>query len=276
MHKHYLTHKYTEADVDDRLAHFWMPDKQDSCPFGHFHAHEYNQILVFITGGGNHNINFTNHTIEHHSIHLLAANDLHLLEPSGAFTGFAIAYKDQLLQQLQAIHPGLDFCHIFSSSAIWNLCDKQAAEFNFIFREIYSNSHQPAYLLQVIGTFIIKLASMIHSKPHAGKIADPIVPQLIKLVDQHFKTRMSVRDYAGLLNLTPRTLQNRFKKASSITIHKLLQQRRLKEAKTLLDTSQMNVGEISTELGFKEPAHFSNWFKKLANCVPLAYKYRNA
>jgi len=275
MNKSYPSYKYSIDDVHNEIARFVPLDNPDSYPFDNFHAHEYNEILVFRVGGGQHNINFKNYPIQNNSIHLLASHDLHWIERSMSSSGFAIMYKDQFLQKLQIVNPCFDYYSRFSHSTVIKLNEDQAQDFEFIFREMLLNQDQPKYMLLLIGAFISKIAYLQPFETLSKKIYDPIVPELVKLIDQHFKTQKTINFYAAELNLTNRTLQNRFKKASATSLTKLLQDRILKEAKKLLCGGSMNVSDISFELGFKDPAHFSHWFKKYAHCLPLEYKYEN-
>lgn len=274
MKSQYPTYKYTSNDVQNQLARFVKLDNTNSYPFDNFHAHEYNEIMVFVNGGGKHNINFTNYKIENNSIHLLAANDLHWVERSMTSSGFAIVYKDQYLHKLQILNPNFDFHNIFSNSKVINLNENETKDFQFLFNEIVNNNTPSAYLLQIIGALIIKIASLENKVP-TYKIYDPIVAEVIKLVESNYKTKMTLTGYAQALNLELRTLQNRFNKATSTTITELIQQRILKEAKKLLCTESKSVGEIADELGFKETAHFTNWFKKKTKYNPSEYKYEN-
>lgn len=273
MNTTYPTYKYTEDDAKNQLARFVRLDNHDSYPFDTLHAHEYSEILVFTKGGGNHNINFKNNKVATHSIHLLAAHDLHWLERSRTSTGFAIVYKEQLLHKLQMVNPDLDFYEIFNHSRIINLTEKEAQHFSFIFKELLDNDTPNAYQLQIIGAFLTKIALLRHPIIATEKIYDPLIPQIIKLLEHHFKTKKTGAEYADLLNISTRTLHNRIKKASGLTLSHLLQDRILKEAKKLLVISQMNVGEIACELGFNETSHFTHWFKKHTGFLPTEYKY---
>ncbi|RYD97192.1 MAG: AraC family transcriptional regulator [Sphingobacteriales bacterium] len=272
-HKAYPTYAYPSGEVLNPAARLCCFDNPCICPYDHFHTHEYNKILVFKDGGGNHHINFRNHQIAGNSIHLLAAHDLHWLERTQQAAGFAILYKDQLVQKLQLLNPDLDCCNMFRYSRVINLDAERANDFEFIFRELLSNQGNSTYLLQVIATFLIKIAHLERNIAPEHKTFDTVVAAATELVDQYFKTKKTIDFYAAALNLTPRTLQNRLKKASITSLNELLQQRVLKEAKKLLCTGEMSIGAIATELGFKETAHFSNWFHKQAHCCPMAYKH---
>lgn len=270
MHEAYPTFQYPSGEIPNPPARLLCFDNSCFCPHDHLHTHEYNKIFVFRNGNGNHNINFKNYKITSNSIHLLAACDPHRLE--GEATGFAIAYKDQFIQKLQALNPHFDCCSMFSQSGVVNLAAERVDDFEFIFRELLSNQSNTTYLLQVIATFLTKIALLDQPVKPGHKIFDTVVAEVTELVDRHFKTRKTIGFYAGALNLTVRTLQNRLKKASLTSLNDLLQRRTLKEAKKLLCTGAMSIGAIATELGFKETAHFSNWFHKHAHCCPMAYK----
>jgi len=275
MVSQYPTYKYTDYDAKNQLARFERLDHPNGYPFDNFHAHEYNEILVFTKGGGTHNINFKNYEIRDNSIHLLAANDLHWAERSMDSTGFAIIYKDQFLHKLQMVNPDIDFHNIFSNSKVINLTQEEANSFEFIFREMLENKTQSAYMLQVIGTFIAKITTLNYQTSTTEKIYDPLIAKVLGLIEKHYKSRMTITEYAAMLHIAPRTLQNRIKKVSGMTLNELQQERILKEAKRLLCTSQMNVKEIAGELGFNETAHFTHWFKKKTEYLPTEYKYGN-
>lgn len=273
MTTEYPTYAYTEDDARNLLARWVRLDNPDSYPFDHFHAHEYNEMLVFIQGGGHHNINFKQHQVKDNSIHLLAARDLHWLERSMHSRGFAIVYKDQFLHKLQMVHPDIDFHALCAHSRIINLDEAQVQQFQFIFGELMSGQNASAYLLQIIGALITKVAALDHREIAAEKIYDPLITTLIRLLEKHYKTLKTASEYAALLHLSTRTLHNRIRKASGMSLNELLQERVLKEAKKLLVTSAMNVGEIALELGFHETAHFTHWFKKQTGYLPSEYKY---
>lgn len=275
MQKAYPTYPYPSGEPLPPAARLCCFDTPCICPYDHFHTHDYNKILVFKDGGGSHHINFRNHQITSNSIHLLAAHDLHWLERSRQATGFAILYKEQFVQKLQVLNPDFDCYSIFRYSRVINLDAERATDFGFIFRELLSNQNNPTYLRQVIATFLTKIAHLEHNSAPEYKTFDTVVSAVTELVDKHFKTKKTIDFYAAALNLTARTLQNRLKKASLGSLNELLQQRILKEAKKLLCTEEMSIGAIATELGFKETAHFSNWFHKQAHCCPMAYKLGN-
>src|SRR5690606_20693124 len=198
----YPVYKYTDEDAKKKLARFVRLDNPDSYPFDNFHAHEYNEILVFTNGGGNHNINFKNYKVENNAIHLLAAQDLHWLERSMNSKGFAIVYKEQFLHKLQMVNPGIDFHDAFNYSRVINLEKDEAKNFKFIFNEMLANHQPSAYQLQIIGAFITKIATLNYNENKTEKIFEPLIPKALQLIDRNFKTHKTIAQYARLLHVS--------------------------------------------------------------------------
>lgn len=271
MNALYPIYQYSESDAQNEWARVVRLDNLEGYPFDHFHAHAYNEIMVFIKGGGRHNINFIDHPVVDNAIHLLAAHDLHWLERARSSAGFAIVYKDQLLHKLQMVHPEIPFPTIFGSSQILNLSDEDAAACSFLFQEILAHATPSAYMLQIISAFMTKIALLQSPTSIAPRVYDPIIATILKLITLHYKEKKPLAFYASQLHLSPKTLQNRIKKATASTLNALVQDYRLKEAKKLLCTTDGSIFEIALELGFNETAHFTHWFKKATSILPHDY-----
>jgi AraC family transcriptional activator of pobA len=95
------------------------------------------------------------------------------------------------------------------------------------------------------------------------------------LVEQHFKEKHQVADYADLLFKSPKTLSNFFKKNNVNSPLKVINGRIVAEAKRLLLYSDKSAEEIAYELGYNEPSHFSKFFKTQAGVSPLAFRKQN-
>lgn len=101
-----------------------------------------------------------------------------------------------------------------------------------------------------------------------------IIRKFNLLVEEHFRTEHSVSYYAQLLNKSPKTLSNLFALFNQKTPIQIIQERIIIEAKRLLRFTDKSPKQITFELGFEDPAYFSNFFKKHTNATPL--EFRNA
>jgi len=91
-------------------------------------------------------------------------------------------------------------------------------------------------------------------------------------VEQHFKTRHTVSDYSDLLNKSPKTISNIFSKIGFKSPLRYIQERRMLEARRLLHYSDMQIKQISYELGFTDVQTFSRFFKKQEGTYPSNFR----
>ncbi len=88
---------------------------------------------------------------------------------------------------------------------------------------------------------------------------------------QQFSLR-SAKDFADKLNVHTNHLNRAIKIATGKTTTSHIAERLTIEAIALLKHTNWNISEISYSLGFEEPSHFNNFFKKHTSLTPGAYR----
>lgn len=88
---------------------------------------------------------------------------------------------------------------------------------------------------------------------------------------QRFKLR-SANDFAQQLSVHVNHLNRSIRETTGRTTTDHIAERLASEAKALLKHTDWNIAEISYSLGFEEPAHFNNFFKKQTQLTPSAYR----
>jgi len=118
--------------------------------------------------------------------------------------------------------------------------------------------------------------------PHPEKNAARRISVLfLELLERQFpiedhRQRLSLRsaaDYADRLSVHVNHLNKALKETSGKTTTHIIAGRVAQEAKILLKNTDWNVAEIAYCLGFDEPTHFNNFFRKQLNTSPT--KFRN-
>lgn len=106
-----------------------------------------------------------------------------------------------------------------------------------------------------------------------------ILIRLEKLLDDYFISDMPAKDgvlsvqyCADKLCLSANYLSDLLKKETGLSALKHIQQKTIEVAKEKISHKSKTISEISYELGFPYPQHFSRWFKKVAGCTPNEYK----
>lgn len=95
-----------------------------------------------------------------------------------------------------------------------------------------------------------------------------------KLVNEQFTTHKTVQWYADQLGLSPEHLNVVCKQVASTMALKIIHQRIILEAKRMLTYTQLTIEQVSVSLGFKDPAYFSRFFKRLVGLAPRQYTER--
>ena len=99
-----------------------------------------------------------------------------------------------------------------------------------------------------------------------------IIREYNYLVETHFKKNHSVSDYADMLNKSPKTLANLFKKAGNRTPLYYIKHRIMLEARRLLTYTDKTISEIGYELGFTDVQVFSRFFKNIEHISPSEFR----
>ncbi|WP_407430154.1 helix-turn-helix domain-containing protein [Arcticibacter sp.] len=82
----------------------------------------------------------------------------------------------------------------------------------------------------------------------------------------------SAKDFANQLAIHVNHLNRAVKETTGKTTTSIIAERMLTEARILLKRTNWNISEISYCLGFEEPSHFNNFFKKQTQLTPSRYR----
>jgi AraC family transcriptional regulator, transcriptional activator of pobA len=101
-----------------------------------------------------------------------------------------------------------------------------------------------------------------------------IVTEFKHLVSKNLQQKHQVTDYAEMMNITPKYLNQVVKSVMGVTAKSLIQEQLIIQACRELKFSNDSIKEIAINLGFLEPEHFTNFFKKNLGYPPLEYRMR--
>jgi AraC-like DNA-binding protein len=137
------------------------------------------------------------------------------------------------------------------------------------------DANQEEMLRLLLKRFIIRCTRMARVQltyEEAGQHDIDIIRQYNFLVEEHFREKRKVSDYADLLFKSPKTIANIFNKYENKSPLKIIHDRIILEAKRMLFYTDRSVKEISMDLGFEEPTQFNKFFKKNTTFTPLDFK----
>ena len=95
---------------------------------------------------------------------------------------------------------------------------------------------------------------------------------LIKLIDQYYMMERGVEFYADRLCLSAKYLSGLCKSICGYTVQELAFKAIIRKAKTMLNTTNKTVQEISNEFNFPNASSFGTFFKKQTGTSPQKYR----
>ena len=95
---------------------------------------------------------------------------------------------------------------------------------------------------------------------------------LLELIHIHFREEKSVAFYAEKFNMTHKSLSAKVRRTVDKNVSELIASKVVAESKKLITKTDLQVNEIAFQLGFKDPSHFSHFFKNNTDIYPLDYR----
>lgn len=131
-------------------------------------------------------------------------------------------------------------------------------------------------MLQMMLKRILILCTRLYKQQNTFENLDSTQNDLVRefnfLVEQHFKTKHSVSDYAAMLFKSPKTITNTFRKIGKKTPLQYIQERLMLESRRLLAYTSIDISDIAYELGFIDLQSFSRFFKKQQGISPREFR----
>ncbi|SNR62681.1 helix-turn-helix domain-containing protein [Hymenobacter mucosus] len=297
MHKSHSLHDFYQQKIH------WLPDtlRQD---IGHFNVFRLDDFvgprachlpysrkdfykITLVTGRSNYH--YADKTLEIRGNALLFANPMvpYDWEPlDDDLTGYFCIFTEAFLQrhlvggvELPMFQPSGQPLYTLTNEqllATRQLFEKMTAEIdsdyafkydllrNYVFELVHSAMKlQPATTLYRGSSAATRIASLF------AELLERQFP--IETPGQQVRLR-NAHAFAGQLAVHVNHLNRALKEVTGKTTTQLIAERLIQEAYALLKHTDWNVSEISYCLGFEEPAHFNNFFRKHARTTPTALR----
>ena len=132
----------------------------------------------------------------------------------------------------------------------------------------------PRELICVLEETEKKLGGKQEKEEDSGKIPNLFVQKAADYIKLNYSEKISIKEIADQLYLSPNYLSELFKKHTGKTISEYLTDYRLEKACQLLDHAEYRVGDVSGMVGIHDGRYFSNMFKKKYGMTPTEYRNR--
>lgn len=204
--------------------------------------------------------------------------------PTGYFCIFTPGFfteKSRIpLSELPMFVPGGKPAYVLSDiqdEAFSGLFEKMLDEIDSDYPFKYDLLH--SYLTEMIHLALKTEAANnnVYEHPNASTRITAVFRELLERqfpveTPMHKMNMRSAADYANALSVHVNHLNRAVKATTGKTTTNLINERLADEACALLKHTDWNVAEISNSLGFEEPSHFNNFFKKHTGETPRRFR----
>ena len=243
------------------------------------HRHEHmGQITLWTAGGGTYRIEGQTWPFQAPAVSFV---------PSGVVHGFAIApgadaivvsIADGLLSSLTGAQGGLPYGPVFVrdtlQQASWSDLAVAVQTIAREYRSLLPGRDACLKLLIALAlTYIGRLSSAAANRDTQAGTID-LALAFRRLVDQHFRDNLPIKDYTRRLGSTHHLLERAVRQAHGCSIKSAISARRLVEAQRLLLFTNRSAESIAYELGFKDPGYFSRVFRAQTGAAPGQWRQR--
>lgn len=206
---------------------------------------------------------------------------------SGDHSGFFCIFTDPFFTE--KIRGGLSELPMFAHGGkpAYLLTEDEDREVSAIFEKMLAEIDSDyAYKYDLLRNYIFELTHFaLRRQPDDKLYAHPdansrITSVFLELLERQFPiettrqrfTMRSAKDYAEQLSVHVNHLNRAIRQTTGKTTTHFISGRIAAEAIALLKHTNWNISEIGYVLGFEEPAHFNNFFKKQTAHIPSYFR----
>jgi AraC-like DNA-binding protein len=113
---------------------------------------------------------------------------------------------------------------------------------------------------------------VIQNKQYDDTSNESKIIEAARYIRTNYRKPLSIEEMAGYIHLSKYYFIRLFKRSMGVTPYKYILNTRITEAKILLRTTDVSVGEISERGGFMDESNFIAAFKKQSGMKPLEYR----
>lgn len=257
------------APLSNSEAPFWLPQYGHTFPDSGYHEFTVNtdiyRLEYVISGKGYINTKNFSFIVNAGDTYLLHRGDNHnyysdTLNPmEKIWINFTGEFADNLINFFK-----LNDVVVFRKTNIYDLITRV--------HEVCKKHQDPKeYQLETMGEFT-KLMHFLSNQHHISVSKIDHLDDIRAYMDLHILDNISLQDLANNLGLSQNQTIRRFKKKFGITPHQYIIKNKLRLARTLLRSSDKSIEEISDELNFANPVHFSQLFNDHVGMRPSKYR----
>ena len=247
------------------------------------HRVDFYHILYITKGRGTHILDFHPYHYREGSILFISKGQVHAFEVRPDVDGFIILFTEKFLSK-NLIHSDiLSFYRLYNyylHSPMMHPDEIGHEKFISIISEMYEEYYSSdAFAKEDILRLLLKMLllkaerikrTLISDQRNAARFLQ--FGTFRNLIEKHFFETRNAEEYAGMMNISYKHLNEICKSIAGATAKKVIDQFIILEIKRSLSMSDVSIKELTYQLGFDEPTNLVKYFKKHTGQAPSQFK----
>lgn len=241
--------------------------------------------ILYLPAGYRIRVDFACYDTRQSTLFFISPNQYLQIEEAGEENGYFIFYNRDFyciqIHDQEVACDGLLFNNIRNMPKV-EASEDELAFLGALFREMIQEFQlNDSSLEEMVRTYLKQLlirATRSWKRQHldnevTGQQSDlEFFRRFTRLVDEHYKSRHTVADYADLLCMAPKTITHKFNRLRLPRPNEVIKNRIILEAKRLLVHTPLTAKEIAYDLGYHDPAYFSRIFQTKTGESPSGFR----
>ena len=254
--------------------------------YNDLHTHNYWEFLLVLDGALIQNIN--------EKIIPLKKNDLYIVRPFDTHVFLRIEEKNsqyinimitpEKLQNLcKEISPHLyEFLYSTDAQLCFHLSNRQYRNFQEIIDKLYLSALNQTNTLHFFICDVLKLAYFgfpsenTTSKTYVNNDTSSWIHKLMDEMNSIENMTLSLDEICSKIPISRVHINRLFRKEIGMSLGRYFTTIKFKYAACLLCSSNLNVLEIASNVGYSSLSYFNKMFKRIYNCTPKEYRMNNS
>jgi AraC family transcriptional activator of pobA len=259
-------------------------------PKGHAHSHDFLVLAYFERGGGSLRLGNREWRIEAGDAYVIAPGEV--VGPGAAggpdeAEGWGVFFPPEILgpQAPGAFlswraHPLLFPFVRGAAGGVQRLkvpaSERPSWSEHFLVLDLELRQRRDGYREAVLAHLMLLLVGV--SRLAADVVEDlrlndePLLAEVFGFIEKHYRERISLRDVARAVSLSPGYLTTVVGRKTGRTVQEWIAERRMAEARRLLVETDLSVEEVGRRVGYGESGYFVRSFRRTHGSTPLAWR----
>ncbi len=254
-----------------------------------FHYHDFNKIIIFISGKVNYLIEGKTYKLKPWDILFIDKNDVHMpiIDISEPYERIVLWVNTDFLEEHSSKDARLLSCFELSALQRVNLLRVDPSYINELRHNIFSLEAavkdtgfgcgilRSSLFLQLIVTLNRYYLREDRSSNRSDIKHDERITEILEYLNKNLTEDLSIENIASKFYMSRYNLMHKFKAQTGFTVHSYIQQKRLLQA-NLLIRKGMQISDACKECGFGDYTSFVKAYKKSFGASPREYHKANS